>query len=191
MFHPKILIFSSLLFGNWLCSSCVTSVEKEIVLQPSATEDKPYGQAYYAATKKFEITSNFETKHVITITRLDQEFLSRFSERYRRLFNESAPVLNEASSKLGFFVSLYSADSKANELDNSSLWNIQLGGESTLLKPEVIKVIRTKKEWTPFFPDVSVWTKEYFILFANNPQTLSKNSKLIISNADNRIEFSL
>jgi hypothetical protein len=172
-------------------SSCLSSMEKEIILHPSLEEDKDYAAAYRAASKKFAVNKNFETRHIITITHLNQPFLNSFAARYKRLFNEAAPILNETSGKLGFFISLYSADTEQNRLDKSSLWNLQFQDRNSISKPEFIKTLRSKPEWHPFFPDVSPWTTEYIVLFANSAQEFSSEAKFIISNADTRIEFPL
>ena len=84
-----------------------------------------------------------------------------------------------------------------SDLDDERLWNIQLQQEKgPLLKPDLVRKMKPKERWSPFFPAISKWSKEYLILFDSPTQAISTidsvrgtNTKLILSNPDAQVKI--
>lgn len=181
-----------------LLGSCISSLEKEVSVNPSVDQDKEYHEVYKMASSDFEIISNFETHYTLNATILSNAFLSAFAKRYQRLFNEKQPILEEASDKAGFYISLYTANGELNDLTDPSIWNIQMKIADKIEKPFLIKELGPKERWQPFFPSITPWSKEYLILFKSpsintSTKELVKNSarKLIFSCSEGKVTISL
>ena len=177
--------------------SCVTSIEKDVTVHTSALEDRDYFTAYSEATRSFETIKNFETRHILTVTALRAPFLAAFSARYQRLFHEPQFILTEIGERMGFFVVLYTMDKKINALDDASIWNVEVKQGDKVLRPQLIKKIKQKENWQPFFPQISPWTKEYLVLFGESVHQTDKifaqpkPATILFSNADSTVEIAL
>ena len=200
IFRPKSIhgaSFCALLFFATGTSSCITSIEKDVAVHASAREDQEYFTAYSAATRSFETIKNFETRHILTVTALQKPFLQAFSARYQRLFQEPQFILSQVGEKMGFFVVLYTQNKNINALDNNTVWNVEVRQGDKVLHPELIKKIKPKERWQPFFPQVSPWTVEYLVLFGESVHqtakafTDPKSASLIFSNADSTVAIPL
>ncbi|MGE0174268.1 MAG: hypothetical protein AB7T49_15835 [Oligoflexales bacterium] len=179
-----------------LAQGCITSVEDEVDLNPSIDEDNEYDDIYKKHTQTNEIIDNFEVRNIITITAVTQEFRNAFAKRHKRLFNEEQPILEEASTKSGFFVSVYANSKVANDLSNTTLWNIQLITGDQTYKPTIVRRLTPKERWTPFFKSISPWSQEYLLIFEDAPATSDRlvnksQTKLIFSNSNAKISFNL
>ena len=192
----KLLTFPYLVFILLTSASCISSTDPEIVINPSLYEDMEYSVAYEKATTSLEMIDNFETKFTIQVTALSPKFRQAFSDRFKTLYNETQPVLTEASNKSAFFVSLFAANEDLIDLSDETLWNIQLLKSSETKKPIRVKKISNKSRWTPFFDGISPWTKEFLVLFdvpiGQTGEEFLKNpdTKLVLSNQSGKMTIS-
>ena len=186
------LILTSLALA--VAAACVHSIEPGVSVNPAPEDDKEYATVYEQHSDHYELISNFETRYIVTATSLSAEFLKSFAQRYERLFNEPQPILEEAATKAGFFVTMFASNREMRDLADDRIWNIQLERDDKVLKPMVIKHLPQKERWRPFFRSVSPWTREYLIVF-DAPQTdvgakgLVKTAKvrLLFANADAKV----
>lgn len=187
------MIFFFLAGVSPLATGCVSSIQPEVTLAEEIDEDKAYNAAFKESTRDFEIIKNFETRSMLHATRLSPQFIKAFSDRYQKLFNETQPALQEAVSKTGFFVVLYTGNRDMMALDDERLWNVQLEVDGTLHKPASIKRLSPKERWQPFFKNITPWSQEYLVIYdvpnaTSDPQLLAhKSLKMLVSNADGRV----
>ena len=185
------VMFCVVLFG---ALGCVHSMEKEIEVHPRPEDDKDYFNVYNAATAHHEVISNFETKFIVQSTLLSSAFRQAFAKRYQVLYSEKEPVLTEASTRTGFFVSLYTADRELGDMRDVNLWSIQLRKGEDSLKPIKVEKLREKERWRPFFKGISPWSHEFLVIFdspasasGNQDLVQSKETKLVLSSQDGRV----
>ena len=178
-------------------TACMTSMDEDISLNPSVENDSIYADSYLKHTNQYEVIENFETKYVISATHLTSDFRQAVATRHKKVFEDPAPILSEASSKTGFFVSLYVANDEQEDLRNQNLWNISLKEGQSSKGPILVKKLSKKERWKNYFPAINLWTQEYLILF-DSPSTGSANQQLLdqekkillISNADAKVKMS-
>lgn len=174
--------------------ACVTSPEDEVSFPPSISEDTDYQVAYDDATSYYEIINNFETKFTVQTTLLSSKFRSAFAKRYQKLYNEEQPILNEASQRTAFFISIYTANEDLNNIGDANLWTIQLNKGQQTLRPTKIEKLRDKDRWRPFFTEITPWSREFLVLFdspapssGDQDLVITKESRLVLSNQDGRV----
>jgi len=197
MQHKALLTFiSGLALIGGSSTGCVYSKESSVSLQDDASSDKKYDHVHERATMNAEIIKDFETRYQVSTTYLSPEFRNAFAQRYERVYREPEPVLQEASAKAGFFVTLFSPDSTGYDLTDTHTWTIHLKSGDKLLKPVLVKKLHEKERWQPFFRNVHKWSKEYLVLFetpsvqTNSPDMVAKESlTLEISNADAHVDM--
>ena len=177
-----------------LNGACVTSLEPGVTLNPAPLDDSDYAPILEQHTVKYELISNFETRYQIAAVNLSGEFMKAFAKRYERLFNDPQPILEEAATRAGFFVTLFASNRDLRDLGDDRVWNIQMERDMKTLKPIMVKQLPQKERWHPFFPSVNLWTKEYLVVFDAPPpdsgaKALLKEAKvrLIFANADAKI----
>ena len=177
-------------------SGCVQTLSSAVDLNTPVEDDRPYMKVYDGSTRTHKVIKDFETRYTVTATYLSPDFRTAFAKRYEQLFKDPQPVLEEASSKAGFFVTLFSPTADGYDLENTQLWNIHLELRDQKLKPVLVRRLRDKERWTPFFVDVSPWSKEYLVLFdtpsvtPSSPDLVEKNPiSLNFSNADAHVKF--
>lgn len=189
----KTALFTGLLASN---SSCLSTLDDAVELNPSIQNDSSYVTTYRKYTNQYEVIENFETKFVINATHLTSDFRQAIASRHKKVFNDPAPVLAEASNKTGFFVSLYVSNDEREDLRDESLWNITLKEGGVSKGPILVKKLSKKERWKNYFPAVNLWTQEYLVLF-DSPSTGSADNKLVdqeekilhISNRDAKVKM--
>ena len=189
----KIISLTSFLL---LGTSCVTSLDDAVDINPSIQGDSEYVTVYKKFTNQYEVIENFETKYVINATHLTSDFRQAIASRHKKLFEDPNPILAEASSKTGFFITLYVANEDGEDLRDQDLWNIALKEGDQTLVPNLIKKLSRKERWKAYFPSVNLWTQEYLVIFdspsagSSSQQLLNQSPKtLIISNADAKVKM--
>ncbi len=171
--------------------SCVTSIEEAVEINPTAESDGAYYKVYSKYTREANVFDNFENKYNLTATVLSPEMRSSMASRYERLYKVQQGILEEASSKTGFFVSIFSPERGGLDLDDEVLWTIMVKIGETPRRPALVRRLGEKERWRPFFPEVNQWSKEFLIVFDEPLPDLAtddlvrKNSiSLKIANAD-------
>ena len=177
-------------------SSCITTLDEQVEIHAESLEDSEYATTYMAVTNQYEVIENFETKYVISASYLTHEFRNAIATRHQKIFSDPAPILSEASSKTGFFITLYVANDEAADLRDQNLWSLTLKQGSQKIPPVLVKKLSRKERWRTFFPSINLWTQEYLVLF-DSPATGSGEQKLLeesqqtlmISNADAQVKM--
>lgn len=192
-----VLIASLLCAAAITLPSCVRSIGDDIEIQPDIARDHEYSTALSQATTRAKVYNDFENKFQITATYLSPEFRAALAKRYEMLYKEPQPLLEEATAKAGFFVSVYSTTKELNNLTDQGLWNIYLHADKDTLKPAVIRKLSDKERWRPFFNSINVWSNEYLLIFdtpsrtPNSPNMVEKNTiHLTFANADATVSLS-
>ena len=180
--NTRFIILSMLVL-----SGCLSSPESQVSYPLEAHDDKPYFQAYEAASIQYDVIHNFETKFLAHMTRVTPSFRQALAQRYQHIWNEPQPLIAEASEKTAFFVTLYTANRELQNISNTDLWNIQLLIDGQTLKPSAIKKLKPKERWQPFFPEINPWSLEFLILFDRNPGNGTEPLKLILSSPDGSV----
>lgn len=180
-----------------LMTACVSSIEEDITLTPSPTEDEGYRQALEKATKSRTIFKDFENRYQLTATYLSPEFRSAFAQRMARVYKNAPMQFEEASAKAGFFVTIEAPNDDRIDLTNPHHWSIFLGSnDKNPLKPVLVKKLDDKERWRAFFDSVTPWTTEYLIVFdapsvnANSKDLVAKTPiNLMFANADAQLSL--
>lgn len=190
----RLLTTAAIVAAFSLASSCVRSLESGVTIHVAPEDDKDYATVYDQHSVNYELITDFETRYVVNATNLSAAFLKSFATRFEKLFNEPQPILEEAATKAGFFVTLFAANRDMRDLADDRIWNIQLERDGKVLKPVMVKHLPQKERWRPFFKTVSPWTREYLIVFDtpqadNGAKQLVKEAttRLIFANADAKI----
>jgi hypothetical protein len=95
---------------------------------------------------------------------LDREMMKALAQRHQEIFGEGQGMLLP-EGKIGFFISLYTPNRENNHLSDKDLWNIQLSLHDQTLSPSSIKRLDQKHKWDSFFEGLSVWSREYLVVF--------------------------
>ncbi len=177
-------------------TACVQTLSSAVDINIPVHDDRSYMKVYDASSHTYKVITDFETRYIITATYLSPDFRTAFAKRYEQLFKDPQPVLEEASDKAGFFVTIFSPTRDGYDLENNQLWNIQMELRDQKLKPVLVRRLRDKERWTPFFADVNMWSKEYLVLFdtpsvtPSSPDLVEKNPiTLNFANADAQVKF--
>ncbi len=148
-----------------LLAGCVTSIEEAVEINPTAESDGSYYKVYSKYTRDANVFDNFENKYTLTATVLSPEMRSAMASRYERLYKVQQGILEEASSKTGFFVSIFSPERGGLDLDDEVLWTILVKIGETPRRPSLVRRLGEKERWRPFFPEVNQWSKEFLVVF--------------------------
>ncbi|HYX33058.1 MAG TPA: hypothetical protein VE954_08070 [Oligoflexus sp.] len=171
----------------FLLTACLSSPEPEVNYPLAAHEDKPYFQAYEAASVKYDVIHNFETRFKAQITRVTPAFQQALTQRYAHIWNEPQPLIQDAAAKTAFFVTIYTANQELENVADADLWNIQLQVSGQTLKPSAIKKLKPKERWQPFFPEINHWSREFLLLFDRQPDNGTEPMKLTLSSPDGSV----
>lgn len=176
-----------------LCS-CVTSMEDDINLNATAHEDDDYAESLNKWTKSRTVIKNFETRYRITATYLSPDFRSSFARRFKEIYLNEDMKLAEADKKAGFFVSLYIPNEDSDDLSNNNHWTVVLKTANGDLRPQIIKKVRDKTRWNPFFSGIDEWSSEFLVVFdtpSMDPKSpdlvASSDLSLVVANADAQV----
>lgn len=182
----------SILAMPFVLWSCITS-QDGVQVNPKPQEDETYLRAYESHSRKQNVFINFETRYTVTATYLSPEFRAAFAKRFESLYSAPQPFLEEASSKAGFFVTIFAPEDEGYNLTDDQLWSIQLRSAGKTHKPFMVKRLGDKDRWLPFFVDVHRWSQEYLILFdtpsiSTGDKLLDKKDlALLFANADAKV----
>jgi hypothetical protein len=179
-----------------LVSGCVSSIESAVDINEPVESDGAYYEAYKKYTQEAKVISNFEHRYSITATVLAPELRSALGKRYESLFKVQQSVLDDASTKSGFFVTIFSPNRAGYDIEDEVHWTILMEGGETPRRPTVVRRLDDKERWGPFFPEVNQWSKEYLVVFDESlpdlaaAELVKKNSiSLIFANADAQVKL--
>lgn len=187
-FNAFLAAISFLLFTSCDHSQSPT----EVVIHDDALSDDAYATVLRKETREASVYSNFETKLMVKVTYLSDDFRMAFDKRYETLMEEKRFSLGEADKKSGFFISIFTPDQQKPELDNSKFWTLILKNRTDLKRyPTMVRHLSEKDRWKPFFPWLNRWSHEYLVLFdseEDNP-TGPEAFTLSLSNPDARVSL--
>ncbi|NRA46467.1 MAG: hypothetical protein HRU09_16070 [Oligoflexales bacterium] len=173
------------------CTHSLTGGDVAVKLHPTPYEDSDYFDILKQDTRSTEVYDNFETKFHIHATYLSPQFRRAFDKRLTGLMKEAPFSLGEASSRTGFFISVFAPEDKKVDLNNQNLWTISMKSKSKKYFPTVVRSLSDKERWKAFFSHVNKWSKEFIIMFdapsitPQSPDLLAKDQlELLLSNAD-------
>ena len=192
----NIAFFGVLCGALSLQSGCVQTLSKQVDFNDPLDQDKAYYDHLTRATRDSKVFRNFETVYAVSATYLSPEFRGALARRYEDLFKQPQPMLEEASSKAGFFVTIYGPDRDNVDLTNSRLWSIFLQIKDQSIRPVLVKRLSEKEQWRPFFEGIHPWSHEFLILFdtasitPNDPSMVDKTSfAMTFASADAKVNF--
>jgi len=195
--QTKIATIVSCIVVNLGLWSCVTSTEDGVTIHPAPEEDSEYFPVYEQSTRKADVTKDFGTRYKVSVTYLSHEFRAAMSKRLERLYQQGQPALEEATQKAGFFVSVFTSKRDVADLSNRDLWNILMRTKDASFKPVAIRKLSDKERWSPFFPQINLWSTDYLVVFdapSVNPMSADLVDKtpihLVFANADAQVELS-
>lgn len=185
----RVVLWSSFLF----LPACLSTIDSTTLQIPRpVADDEAYNKAYADSTVRYDVIHHFETKYKINITQLNANFREALAKRHEDIFHEPQPVLTEASQQTAFFVSIYSQNRALADINDPRLWTVQLKVGNTMLKPSLIKTLSPKERWAAFFPEISLWSSEYLVLFdqqppANQPDSTNFSMEFILSSPNGSV----
>lgn len=160
--------FLSLSMALFLFPACVTSdANHSPVAQvaPTVMQDAPYLAAYEAASQSAEIYANFETLMQIRVTYLSAAFMKAYELRESALQLVPFRAFTDLNQKVGFLVSIFTPNDTADRFADDKYWNMSLQVGGVLYKRTLTLPQREKMRLQGFFPHVSPWSKEFFVIF--------------------------
>lgn len=186
-----------ILVGCMAVTGCVRTLSNTVEFNSPLDQDKNYYDILLRNTRDTKIFRNFEMLYTVSATYLAPEFRAILAQRYEELFQQPQPVLEEATSKAGFFVSIYGPDKDLVDLTNIHHWSILLQAKDQTIKPILVKRLSDKERWRPFFENIHPWSHEFLVLFdtasitPNDPSMVEKSSlTLMFASADAKVRFS-
>ncbi len=151
-------------FFTFFITGCLHTFDDQVSFKKTAFDDDNYSVAFQDATRHAKVIRDFETKYELTATYLSPKFRTAMSKRFSNLYEETRPLLEESSSKAGFLIAIY-APEEDFDLRKSIDASLKFKTQGEKLSPVLIKTLRNKEKWQPFFPYVNRWTKEYLVIF--------------------------
>lgn len=163
-------------------TSCQTSnADTKVELLPTVEQDAQYEKAWKRASRSTTVFRDFETKYTIEATYLSPEFRAAFASRAERFAKSKLQFLEEASGKSGLFVTIFSPDSRVDDLADEGHWTIQMVEGEKVMRPAIVRRLADKERWKNFFPGVNRWSAEYMVVF-DTPSRSTGSPDLAASN---------
>lgn len=186
-----------IVFLSSMIITCQTTKTNKVEHHVEVQDDKDYYPNYQDSTRSIQVYKDFETKFIVYATHFSPKFRFAFETRLKNLLNRSQATFNATQSKTGFFVSIFTPDHKKVELNDQNIWSLEMTlNNKDKFSPIKIQHLASKERWTPFFPYVNPWSKEYFVLFdAASITPHAKNMvkqdviNLSISNSDAKVKL--
>lgn len=171
-----------------LLLGCTSTTEKtEVIWHNGISDDEVYVDALRKFTRSVKVYSNFETLYTIHVTYLSPEFMQAFNTRMERFIHDMKSTLNKSSAHLGFFVSIFTPEEGLRHLSDPAIWDIYHETNQIKNAPTTLKALRDKDHWKPFFPQITPWSQEYFILFEDpsgeTKRNLEQSFNVVFANA--------
>ncbi|MEY4630858.1 MAG: hypothetical protein RIQ81_978 [Pseudomonadota bacterium] len=163
-------------------TGCQTSpAETKVELLPTVEQDSQYEKAWKRASRSTTVFRDFETKYTLEATYLSPEFRSAFATRAERFAKSKLQFLEEASGKSGFFVTIFSPDSRVDDLADEGHWTIQMVDGEKTIRPAFVRRLADKDRWKNFFPGVNRWSVEYMVVF-DTPSRSTSSQEMATGN---------
>lgn len=165
---PRALCLAASLAAALLMTGCVSPHgpgKGRVEANTTIAQDDSYLSAVEAFTERYEVINHFKTDNIIQVTLLHPRLVRRISKRHKALFQDEKEVFPSATDKFSFVVSLYSRDDDASDLKDKNYWNVQIMSRGTAYEPVITQELKEKSRWTPFFPHIQAWSREYLVVF--------------------------
>ncbi len=162
----KDLIFA--IASLFLLNACTTTgpnKSQAARVVPTVAQDQNYLAAYEAASQSAEIYTNFETLMQARVTYLSPAFMKAYETREQALQLVPLHAFGTLTNKVGFLVSLFTPNDTAERFADNTYWNITLQAGEQTYKRTLLLPQREKLRLQSFFPHISSWSKEYFLVF--------------------------
>lgn len=157
------MVLSLALLGS---TGCVTSTaDTSIALHDSILDDKAYNTVLRQDTRNAKVYANFETMYELNVTYVSPRFFDAFKTRLSKLNSGAKNGLEEGGTKLGFVVSIAAPETYLTHLEDTRIWDIVLVAGDEKVHPMIIRYLREKERWSPFFFYLNKWSREYLIVF--------------------------
>ncbi len=155
-----------------LTTACQTGgATTKVEMLPTVEQDDSYERALRKASRSTTVTRDFETKYTIEATYLSPDFRTAFARRAERFTKNKMTILEEASNRSAFFVTIFSPDNRVDDLADQDHWTIQLVSGEKTLRPALVRRLADKDRWKNFFPGVNRWSAEYMVMFDTPSRT--------------------
>ena len=184
--------FLSLIF---LIGSCQSSQQK-IILHDEVDSDAEYNPVYREHTRQNNVYRDFESIYIVHATYLSKDFQLAFKKRFNALHASDEDSFELEPNQFGFFVSIFVPETNMSDLRDKKLWKIYINIAGARLEPSLVRPLRQKHQWSPFFPYINKWSQEYLIVFDSFQQAVSGSSHdlsskvmMSITNLDARVDL--
>ncbi len=170
------------------CTSTSPVTTSDIVVEHHEEPglDEKYNQTLHLTSKQATIYRNFETKYAVTASYFSKDFIRAFEKRAEEIALPSSPLFAQYAKQQLFFVSIFVPVASQFDLSNQQLWSLKLRQGSLQVAPLLIEALKEKTYWQGFFPFISSWSKEYLLVFPEEPALASNPApfELRINNAE-------
>lgn len=182
---PCFVILSRKLFGILsllffvFSQGCTTSSQgSSVSVPPSPKEDNSYAPVLAKWTRQANVISRFQSQVKVNAVIFTEDFRQAFMRRVNLLKGTKSHGIDDLTSdKLGFFISIYTPEYAYMNLEDLKLWNIEVHYGSKVLTPSLVKNLREKSWFEPYFPFIDKWTSEYLLVFdVKDATTLQENN---------------
>jgi len=173
----KRFLFQCLIVGlSIIVSGCIKPQRKGILYGPSRKVDaSDYQEVLKTWTRTTKIYDAFDSKAFLTATFHAPEFRRVFAVAFPDIYGHGGEVTRrelvdlteDVEQYLNFFVSIYTADSKWNDLAKSdSIWRLSLtGGIDISVAPVEVVPVKIDENLRAVYPYIGRFDKAYIVRF--------------------------
>lgn len=173
-------LFAGLLLLVSAQSGCVTGGGSANV-PPTPMEDQQYAPVVERWTRKVHVFSKFQNRVEMSAVLLADEMRRAVAERLARLRGntDGLSVLTDSSGgvRLGMLVSVFTPEGAYLDLDDKSLWSLNLRIGPSQQAPLYVRRVNDKTPLKPFFSHIHQWSQDYLLVFDFPETALQKENK--------------
>lgn len=167
---------------SWLSVACVSGGSKTAGSLPlGPAEDTQYFPVVQKWTRNVQVFSQFQNRIEMTAVLLPDEMRRAVAERLSRLrgHSDGLSVLSEAPggvARLGLLVSVFTPETPYMNLDERSLWSLNLRIGAQQQQPMFVRRVADKTVLEPFFTHIHRWSQDYLLVFDFPETSLQRDS---------------
>lgn len=158
----KYFLSCSLFLSVLACET--TEPKVSTTLYDMRSSYRPYQQVLNRNSRSATVFSNYESLYVLNVAGFTPEFYEAFSNALNERLR-SSEMLKEIKSNSSFFVSIYSPNDEYNDLSNQKLWEFILSVDGKEYKSKLVKKVKDRDAWSPFFTFMNRWSNEFLVVF--------------------------